>query len=72
MVGNEDPHQFINTNCYNPSLERRIHYRLITLPGQKNAKWINVNYQLDTREYRTAQRSDVTKVETSKNLANKP
>jgi len=59
MLQGDDPHQFINTNCYNPALERRVHYRLITLPGQTHAQWLNVNYQLDTKENRTARRQDV-------------
>jgi hypothetical protein len=72
IVGSEDPPQFLNQGGYNPSLERRIEYKCVQMPGSKQAQLVNVNYLLQLQEFEVAKRCDVAKAETAKHLANKP
>lgn len=61
---------------HNPTLERRLNYRMSTLhlPGQTQPSkvFVNTNYLIVDPVFDTAYRSDVTKIETSEKMSIKP
>jgi hypothetical protein len=56
---------------YNPTLERRINYKL-TLDMSANKSFVNINYLVDDPVFETAYRCDVKRIETSNKMAIKP
>lgn len=64
----------INKAGFNPSLERRLNYKLIELaPGKGdsgcNKRLVNINYLIVDPVFEIAYRSDVKRVESSKQMA---
>jgi hypothetical protein len=55
---------------HNPTLERRLNYKLSTF--QPSKQFINVNYLIVDPVFDTAYRCDVTKIETAGKMAIKP
>jgi hypothetical protein len=74
ILGSNDPISQVNENMYNPALERRLHYKQIVCElGEAPKNYcLNVNYLTDDPVYKTAFRSDVTRIETSKKMSIKP
>ena len=56
---------------FNPSLERRVNFRLscVEEKGQKKNCYINVNYLVEDPVFETAYRCDVRRVETAEKMA---